>query len=68
MIGTRIYKLAEPSVVLITLEFLGGETAQGSGFVYDTAGNIVTNNHVVEDATTTSNTIEKLQLKENEQE
>jgi len=47
--GPRIYKLAEPSIVLILVEIPGG-TAQGSGFIIDTAGHIVTNNHVVEDA------------------
>ena len=50
LIGAKIYKIAEPSVVLITLEVLGGGVAQGSGFVYNVEGYIVTNNHVVEDA------------------
>ena len=45
-----IYKRASPSVVYI--EVLGGETdgASGSGLVYDTAGHILTNAHVVQDA------------------
>ena len=45
-----IYKHASPSVVYI--EVLGGETdgSSGSGLVYDTAGHILTNAHVVGDA------------------
>jgi S1-C subfamily serine protease len=35
----------------------GNGTAQGSGFIYDKKGHIVTNNHVVPD---TSNTANKL--------
>lgn len=53
-----IYESAGPSVVHITSrtevwDFWRGVVPQegtGSGFVYDTQGHIVTNNHVVEDA------------------
>jgi S1-C subfamily serine protease len=46
-----IYKRADAGVVEITTtgttSQLGGTTAQGSGFVYDEQGHIVTNQHVV---------------------
>jgi S1-C subfamily serine protease len=52
-IGT-IYERAEPGVVEITttgvVSPLGGTQAQGSGFVYDEDGHIVTNEHVVNGA------------------
>lgn len=46
---TQIYNRTRRSVVLITVRtsFGGG---QGSGFVYDEEGRVLTNNHVVEDA------------------
>jgi len=47
---TRLYNETRRSVVLIAVENqLGG--GQGSGFVFDLEGRIITNNHVVEDAT-----------------
>ncbi len=54
-----IYDQAGPSVVHITsrsqvYDFFRGAVPQegtGSGFVYDTQGHIVTNNHVIENAT-----------------
>lgn len=46
---TRIYNETRLSVVLIRVQTPQGE-ASGSGFVYDTLGRIITNNHVVEDA------------------
>ncbi|WP_309492435.1 S1C family serine protease [Candidatus Hecatella orcuttiae] len=49
----QVFKLAEPSVVLIRAESLtifGVEVSEGSGFVYDSQGHLVTNNHVVEGA------------------
>jgi S1-C subfamily serine protease len=49
-----IYKRANAGVVEITTSGtasqLGGTTAQGSGFVYDEQGHIVTNQHVVHGA------------------
>ena len=55
---TSIYDSASPAVVEIdTVQqnagFFGGSSqGQGSGFLVDTSGNILTNNHVVEGATT----------------
>ncbi|MCX6648472.1 MAG: trypsin-like peptidase domain-containing protein [Candidatus Bathyarchaeota archaeon] len=46
---TLIYERVKGSVVLIKSTLPQG-TATGSGFVYDTEGRIVTNNHVVEGA------------------
>ena len=46
----EVFKLVEGSVVSITARFPAGGRGQGSGFVYDTAGHIVTNNHVVQNA------------------
>jgi 2-alkenal reductase len=39
----EVYRKANPAVVYIIVPFVGS----GSGFVYDSAGHIVTNNHVV---------------------
>ncbi len=51
---TVINKRANPSVVNITIYTSSGNQlsalGQGSGFLYDTNGNIVTNSHVVEEA------------------
>jgi S1-C subfamily serine protease len=46
--AARIYKEASPGVVTIRSVFDGG-AAEGSGFVLDTEGEIVTNAHVVTD-------------------
>lgn len=51
----NLYQRVNPSVVAITISgqnFQGNVTdvGGGSGFVYDTEGNIITNNHVVENA------------------
>ena len=46
---TLIYNNTRNSVVLIGVSGPAGD-AQGSGFVYDMEGRIITNNHVVEDA------------------
>jgi putative serine protease PepD len=47
-----VYQSASRGVVEITVSTssspLGGQVAQGSGFVYDGAGHVVTNEHVVE--------------------
>jgi len=46
---TELYNRVSPGVVFIqTLDEMGG--VQGSGFVYDTEGHIITNYHVVEGA------------------
>jgi S1-C subfamily serine protease len=53
-----VYQQAAPSVVNVTTEVIAysrfmqamPEQGTGSGFVYDTAGHIVTNYHVVQDA------------------
>ena len=45
----QIYQGAYKGVVEITVSLPGGG-AQGSGFVYDSSGHIVTNDHVVADA------------------
>jgi len=50
LILTQLYNRTRNSVVLISVRTpSGGGT--GSGFVYDKEGRIITNNHVVEDAT-----------------
>jgi S1-C subfamily serine protease len=46
---TRIYNQTRRSVVLIEVRE-GSSGGQGSGFVYDKLGHIITNNHVVEGA------------------
>lgn len=49
---TALYDKVNPSVVFIIISNQQtGLGSSGSGFVYDTAGHIVTNNHVVKDAT-----------------
>src|SRR5579859_1779207 len=56
----KLFESASPSVAYIFIErvqlngFFGTEVAHGagSGFVWDTAGHVVTNYHVVEDART----------------
>jgi len=45
----QIYNQTRESVVLIVVTISSGK-AQGSGFVYDKQGRIITNNHVVEGA------------------
>ncbi len=45
----QLYNQTKDSVVLISVTLPTG-AAQGSGFVYDTEGRIITNNHVVQDA------------------
>jgi putative serine protease PepD len=62
---TKIYGLASRGVVEISVTTPssgstfpsgqgGTQSAQGSGFVYDTAGHVITNDHVVAGATTIS--------------
>ena len=48
-----IYKLANRGVVKITVTYPADSAnarSQGSGFVYDTAGHVVTNQHVIDGA------------------
>ena len=48
--AARVFREASPGVVTIRSVFgAGGGAAEGSGFVLDTAGHIVTNAHVVTD-------------------
>lgn len=48
--AVQIYNRTRFSVVLITNDMGDGSGAEGTGFVYDTQGHIITNNHVVEGA------------------
>lgn len=58
---TRIYEEVNPSVVAVSVTITSSsripgfgsfqQEGQGSGFIWDAQGHIVTNNHVVEDAT-----------------
>jgi S1-C subfamily serine protease len=50
LILTQLYNRTRNSVVLISVRTPSGP-GTGSGFVYDKEGKIITNNHVVEDAT-----------------
>ncbi len=50
LILTQLYNRTRNSVVLISVQTSSGG-GTGSGFVYDKEGRILTNNHVVEDAT-----------------
>jgi S1-C subfamily serine protease len=47
--ATKVYREASPGVVTIRSIFGGAGGAEGSGFVLDTSGRIVTNAHVVTD-------------------
>lgn len=46
----ELYDTVNPSVVFILVSAGFGAGGSGSGFVYDSAGHVVTNNHVVEGA------------------
>lgn len=52
----KVYALTEKSVVQILNKQMGVDglepAASGSGFIYDKKGNIITNNHVIEEAET----------------
>jgi S1-C subfamily serine protease len=47
---TSVYESVNPSVVYIITRASGVLLSSGSGFVYDSAGHIVTNSHVVQNA------------------
>jgi putative serine protease PepD len=49
--AAQIYDRASKSVVELASGASGGASAQGSGFVYDESGHIITNQHVVAGAT-----------------
>ncbi|MGQ9679905.1 MAG: S1C family serine protease [Candidatus Bathyarchaeia archaeon] len=49
LLQTQVYNATRRSVVLIKVSTLTGR-GQGSGFVYDIEGRIITNNHVIEDS------------------
>jgi 2-alkenal reductase len=46
---THVYERANPGVVFIITSQEGFDLGSGSGFVFDDAGHIITNNHVVTD-------------------
>ena len=48
----NLYQQINPGVVAIRVITTAGDSGQGSGFVYDQQGHIVTNYHVVEEADT----------------
>jgi S1-C subfamily serine protease len=48
--AVTIYNQTKYSVVFITNDRLDGTIAEGTGFVYDSQGDVITNNHVIEDA------------------
>ena len=48
--AVQIYNQTKYSIVLITCTLANDSIVEGSGFIYDKGGHIVTNNHVVEGA------------------
>jgi S1-C subfamily serine protease len=48
--AVQIYNRTKYSVVLISCTLANGSIVEGSGFIYDDGGHIITNNHVVEGA------------------
>jgi S1-C subfamily serine protease len=61
--AVQIYNLTKRSVVLIT-STREDSIAEGSGFVYDAEGHIVTNNHVVEESISLTVTFQDGTVKE----
>jgi S1-C subfamily serine protease len=49
--AVQIYNRTKDSVVLITNDLGDGSIAEGTGFVYDSQGYIITNNHLVDGTT-----------------
>ena len=49
--STDVYKIIQPSLVLIEVELKGGGRGLGSGVIIDDAGDILTSLHVVDGAT-----------------
>ena len=49
-----LYEKCIPAVVLINVKTIDNQAGQGSGFIIDNQGHILTNNHVVESATDVS--------------
>ena len=49
--STEVYKIIQPSVILIQAEMSDGEKSLGSGVIVDNMGNILTSLHVVDGAT-----------------
>jgi S1-C subfamily serine protease len=49
-----LYEKCIPAVVLINIITIDNQTGQGSGFIIDNEGHILTNNHVVENTTKVS--------------
>jgi S1-C subfamily serine protease len=49
---TSLYERVNPGVVAIRVQTVSQDNYQGSGFVYDQIGNIISNYHVVENAQT----------------
>ena len=47
---TSLYERVNPGVVAIRVQTVDQDSFQGSGFVYDLKGTIVTNYHVIENA------------------
>ena len=47
--AVQVYNQTKYSVVLIACTLANGSVVEGSGFIYDDEGYIVTNNHVVEE-------------------
>jgi S1-C subfamily serine protease len=50
--STEVYKIIQPSMVLIQVEKQGGDKSLGSGVIVDGAGDILTSLHVVDGAAT----------------
>ena len=56
--ATAVAAKALPSVVTVNVETSDGSSGLGSGVIFDTDGDIITNNHVIEDAESITVTID----------